>query len=186
MKPQLRWAYHNQLCDRPGIKTSLRHITSGQFANKKAAVGYREASSFPTVPSTWSGQPVPDATTLLFKYTFRGDAYRDGDVDLDDIGRYSLNFTGELGGSGPKVWWDGDWDYDGDLDFEDAGIRSLNFTGELGGGGLGPMLGGEGFSSSHGGDGALESQVFQIIDQMQQSDEPELLVAELMKLLGVG
>jgi hypothetical protein len=63
----------------------------------------------------------------------------------------------------------------------------VNFTGELGGGGLNMMFGGEGFASSLGGDDrSLESQVFQIIDQMSNSDEPALLVAELVKLLGVG
>jgi hypothetical protein len=56
-------------------------------------------------------------------------------VDLDDVGRWSTNFTGELGGTNAsKVWYDGDWDHDGDVDLDDVGFWSVNFTGELGGG----------------------------------------------------
>jgi hypothetical protein len=65
-----------------------------------------------------------------------GDADVDGDVDLDDVGAWAVNFTGELGGTGPTFifWYQGDWDYDGDVDLDDVGRWSQNFTGELGGG----------------------------------------------------
>jgi hypothetical protein len=123
-----------------GIITSQPTVLSGPLAGKAAAVGYGEASALPGgTPSTFAGQPV-DATTVVLKYTLSGDTQLDGDVDLDDIGPWSTNFTGELGGGGgaTKVWAEGDWDYDGDVDLDDAGKWSVNFTGELGGGGLGP------------------------------------------------
>jgi hypothetical protein len=56
-----------------------------------------------------------------------------------DIGAWAVNFTGELGGTGTKVWTEGDWDYDGDVDGVDAGLWATAFSGELGGGGLGSM-----------------------------------------------
>jgi hypothetical protein len=70
----------------------------------------------------------------VIQYTFTGDADLDGDVDLEDIGEWSINFTGELGGDGPKYWFEGDWDYDGDVDLDDVRHWSTNFTGELGAG----------------------------------------------------
>ena len=39
---------------------------------------------------------------MVIKYTLGGDADLDGDVDLDDVGIWSVNFTGELGGASPS------------------------------------------------------------------------------------
>jgi hypothetical protein len=76
-------------------------------------------------------------TNMLIRHTLDGDADLDRDVDLDDVGRWSVNFTGELGGSGTKSWTQGDWDFDDDADLDDVGKWGINFTGELGGGGAG-------------------------------------------------
>jgi hypothetical protein len=85
-------------------------------------------------PTTIGPFNIAPGDTLL-RYTLDGDADLDTDVDLDDVGRWSINFTGELGGVGAsKVWVEGDWDYDGDADLDDVGKWSVNFTGELGGG----------------------------------------------------
>jgi hypothetical protein len=123
VKAQIRSAYAGGLWNGTGITTLLSEITTGPFAGKTAALGYE----------------VGDTSTSI-KYTFAGDAQLDGDVDLDDVGPWSTNFTGELGGSAgaTKVWSQGDWDYDGDVDLDDVGKWSVNFTGELGGNGLGP------------------------------------------------
>jgi len=76
------------------------------------------------------------------KYTYYGDADLDGDADGVDIGKWAVNFTGELGGgaSATKGWSQGDWDYDGDVDGVDAGLWATDFTGELGGDGLGALV----------------------------------------------
>jgi hypothetical protein len=71
-----------------------------------------------------------DASTVLIKYTDAGDANLDGDVDLDDVGIWSQNFTGALA-AGSKTWFQGDWDHDGDVDLDDVGKWSVNFTGVL-------------------------------------------------------
>jgi hypothetical protein len=72
------------------------------------------------------------------------------------VGKWSTNFTGELGGGAgaTKLWVQGDWDYDGDADLDDVGKWSTNFTGELGGTGLGSPAGttlylGDAISSLH-------------------------------------
>src|SRR4029077_13547030 len=83
--------------------------------------------------TTFAGQTV-DATSILIKYTYAGDADLDGDADGVDIGAWATNLTGELGGAGSQVWTQGDWDYDGDVDGVDAGLWAQAFTGELGGG----------------------------------------------------
>jgi len=59
-----------------------------------------------------------------------------------DIGKWSTNFTGDLGGGAgaTMTWAQGDWDYDGDVDGVDAGLWSTAFTGDLGGGGLGGIV----------------------------------------------
>ena len=83
-----------------------------------------------------------DSTSVLIKFTYAGDADLDGDADGVDIGKWAINFTGELGG-GPtatRVWSQGDWDYDGDVDGVDAGLWATTFTGELGGNGLGSVV----------------------------------------------
>jgi autotransporter-associated beta strand protein len=82
----------------------------------------------------------PDATSVLIKFTYAGDADLDGDADGVDIGAWATNFTGELGGTGSMVWTQGDWDYDGDVDGVDAGLWAQAFTGELGGNGLGDVV----------------------------------------------
>jgi hypothetical protein len=107
-------------------------ITSSWADADTQAIGYAEASELSTIPAIFGGGV--DDTSVLIRLTRYGDADLDGDVDLDDVGKWSLNFTGELGGAGSKLWHEGDWDYDGDVDLDDVGKWSLNFTGELGGG----------------------------------------------------
>jgi hypothetical protein len=141
IKAQIKQAYNSGAWDMPGITTAMSDITTGPFAGKTAGLGYSEASALPGSPTEFGGQTI-DATAVVIKYTFEGDAQLDGDVDLDDVGPWSVNFTGELGGGAgaTKVWGQGDWDNDGDVDLDDVGKWSTNFTGELGGTGLGSTL----------------------------------------------
>jgi hypothetical protein len=98
------------------------------LADASHGLGYAEA-----------GAPV--GGSVLVEFTVFGDADLDADVDLDDVGQWAVNFTGDLGGIGAdKFWFEGDWDYDGDVDLDDVGKWSTNFTGELGGSGAGSVL----------------------------------------------
>jgi hypothetical protein len=78
----------------------------------------------------------------LVKLTYLADADLDGDVDLDDVGRWAPNYTG-AGGSTAKTWTQFDTDYDGDVDLDDVGKWAPNYTGAGGGGfQLAPLPGG--------------------------------------------
>jgi hypothetical protein len=60
-----------------------------------------------------------------------GDVDGDGDVDNQDIGITTGNFTG-AGGSTAMTWVDGDMDGDGDVDNVDIGMVTGAFTGAIG------------------------------------------------------
>jgi hypothetical protein len=66
---------------------------------------------------TWSGQTI-DATCLLLKYTYIGDANLDGLVDGADYGQIDnwVQFPGSHG------YWNGDFNYDGVIDGADYGL----------------------------------------------------------------
>jgi hypothetical protein len=111
-----------------GIVTSLPEPTPG----KSAALGWAQGDD-PVIAglgNVLSGQSF-DADDTVIKYTYQGDGDLDGDADGDDISRWAVNFTGDLGGDGPVTWTGGDWDFDGDADGDDAGFWAVNFTGSL-------------------------------------------------------
>jgi hypothetical protein len=139
IKGQIKAAYNGGAWNGNGLTTTLGGpILAGPFTGKNAALGYAEATALGS-PASFNGYSI-DNTTLLVKYTFQADADLDGDVDGNDVTRWALNFTGDLGGAGTKVWTEGDWDYDGDVDGNDVTRWALNFSGDLGGGGLGPVF----------------------------------------------
>jgi autotransporter-associated beta strand protein len=142
VKAQIKAAYNGGAWNGNGLTTSLGGtIVGGPFAGKTAALGYAEATQLGS-PTSFNGYSI-DGTTMLVKYTLAGDADLDGDIDPIDVGKWALNFTGDLGGAGTKTWAEGDWDYDGDVDPIDVGKWALNFTGDLGGAGLGPIVVGD-------------------------------------------
>ena len=69
----------------------------------------------------FAGQTV-DATTILVKYTYDGDANLDGRVDADDYG--GIDFNVLL----PRAtdWYNGDFNLDGKIDADDYGV--IDFT----------------------------------------------------------
>jgi hypothetical protein len=85
-------------------------VSSAPSTNRR--LGYADNSAFPVPKTTFAGSSV-DATSILIKFTYSGDADLDGDADGVDIGNWAVNFTDELGGLGSTIWTQGDWDYDG-------------------------------------------------------------------------
>jgi hypothetical protein len=65
----------------------------------------------------WEGQTV-DATTVIVRYTYAGDADLNGYVDAADYG-YIDNYVQFPGTSG---YANGDFNYDGVIDAEDYGM----------------------------------------------------------------
>jgi autotransporter-associated beta strand protein len=119
-----------------GIITSAPEPSPGKTAALGWAQGNDEAVG--GLGNLLSGQAF-DANDTLVKYTYQGDGDLDGDADGDDISRWAVNFTGDLGGAGTKTWTEGDWDYDGDADGDDAGFWAVNFTGTLAAGAPGSL-----------------------------------------------
>ena len=75
-----------------------------------------------------SPSPVdPDATAVLVKYTYYGDADFNGQVDFDDYVRRDLGFNNGTGG-----WINGDFDGNGGVDFDDIALQDLGFNTQAG------------------------------------------------------
>jgi hypothetical protein len=75
--------------------------------------------------ASFAGQSV-DATSLLIKYTYDGDADLDGDVDVADLGALASTWQQE----GP--WTAGDFDYNGTVDVADLGLLASNWQAGVG------------------------------------------------------
>ena len=75
--------------------------------------------------ATFDGQTV-DATTVLVKYTYLGDATLDGQVDVSDLGRLATSWQT----SAP--WSGGDFNYDGFVDVTDLGALATNWQAGVG------------------------------------------------------
>jgi hypothetical protein len=83
--------------------------------------------------TSFMGQAV-DATSVLLRYTWRGDADLDGDVDADDYDVIDNSFVfGPSGGT--YGWWSGDFNGDGKIDGNDYDWIDNAFV--FGGGPLG-------------------------------------------------
>ncbi|MEA2734469.1 MAG: hypothetical protein QOE14_920 [Humisphaera sp.] len=68
----------------------------------------------------FSGQTV-DATSVLVKYTYAGDANLDGIVSADDYSSIDFNF-----GTGASGWNNGDFNYDGIISGDDYSVIDFN------------------------------------------------------------
>jgi hypothetical protein len=98
-------------------------ITSSAAAadlNQTTALAYAEAADLlgltGTATTSWSGQTV-DATSLLVKYTYYGDANFDGQITPDDFSLLDRGRTRGLTG-----WINGDFNYDNVIDNADQAL----------------------------------------------------------------
>jgi hypothetical protein len=91
--------------------TGIISSAAAADAQQRTAIGLVEASALlglsGAATATWSGQTV-DATSLLLKYTWYGDANLDGKVDADDYALIDRGMAAGLTG-----WLNGDFNYDG-------------------------------------------------------------------------
>ncbi|HYO09278.1 MAG TPA: carbohydrate-binding protein [Tepidisphaeraceae bacterium] len=102
-----------------GIAGSIRE---GRIASSSAtgvtAVGLSEASTALGISGTqtklFAGHSV-DATSVLLKYTYAGDANLSGRVDGDDY----FVIDSKVTSAGAWGWWNGDFDYTGKLTGDD-------------------------------------------------------------------
>jgi hypothetical protein len=98
-------------------------ITSAANGNL-TTLGVAEASQVLDLAANqtalFAGETV-DATAVLVKYTYGGDANLDGKLNVDDYGRIDSSIG--LVASG---WFNGDFNYDGKIDVDDYGVIDSN------------------------------------------------------------
>jgi hypothetical protein len=91
-----------------------------------------EAAASLTLPATqtalWSGRTV-DASAVLIKYTYGGDANLDGRINVDDYGQIDFN----IGEPDPLLsYFIGDFNLDGKINVDDYGIIDFNVGAQTG------------------------------------------------------
>jgi hypothetical protein len=115
IRSQLVSGYHGGAWDGPGIDSS------SAAADSSTAVGYAEASQvLGPAGGTFAGASA-DATSILLRLTYCGDANLDGMVDVTDLGRLATNWQTAAD------WSDGDFNYDHFVDVTDLGALATNW-----------------------------------------------------------
>jgi autotransporter-associated beta strand protein len=124
---QIKSAYANGSWTGNGIASST--AAGNATSPHKTAIGYGEASVvLGGSGGTFIGQTV-DATAVLLRHTYAGDANLDGKVDTLDFNSLAANFGGSS-----KVWTQADFNYDGVVDTLDFNFLASNFGQQLAGG----------------------------------------------------
>lgn len=110
----------------PGIVSS----TAAADAQQRTAIGYIEASQLlglsGATTATWYGQTV-DATSVLLKYTWYGDANFDGKINADDYALLDRGYAKGLTG-----WVNGDFNYDNVVNSADYLLIDRIYTQQTG------------------------------------------------------
>jgi predicted carbohydrate-binding protein with CBM5 and CBM33 domain len=98
-------------------------VSSVAATNSRMGVGVVEASSIGS-PSTFLGTGI-DSSTVIARYTFKGDADVNGIVNFDDL----LALAQRYNTAG--TWRNGDSNYDGTINFDDLLALAQNYNGSL-------------------------------------------------------
>jgi hypothetical protein len=106
-----------------GVYSASANASSGLHA-----LGVAEANDVLGITggqtAAFSGQTV-DATCVLVKFTYGGDANLDGSVGFADLVRVAQNYNSATGGT----WAGGDFTHDGRVDFADLVVLAQNYGG---------------------------------------------------------
>lgn len=139
----------------------INSATAAANASKTTALGFGESSDvLGPDGGVFSGITV-DATAVLVKYTWYGDAQLDGMVDITDLGRLATNW--QMAGN----WEQGDFDYSNFVDITDLGLLATNWQAGVGG----PLFAG----------GPDPEQAF--LDGIEKLDLSEDEIAKLLDML---
>jgi hypothetical protein len=98
---------------RPDALAGLTTLAVAEAADVRGVMGSQT--------TLFSGQTV-DATTVVVKYTYGGDANLDGVVSGDDFSAIDFN----AGGQGSNGWYNGDFNYDGVIGGDDYSAIDFN------------------------------------------------------------
>lgn len=113
----------------PTGPVSTARITSSLAAAdpNRFGLGYAEGSELPDAGAGLRQffREAADNTTVLVRYTYRGDANLDGKVDIDDFGQLAARFNSS------GRWSQGDFDNNGSVDIDDFAMLAGNFNQQL-------------------------------------------------------
>ena len=126
-----------------GITSSIAQEVTTTLAVAEAAdvLGLSGADT-----ATWYGQTV-DATTVLVKYTWGGDADLNGELNGDDYFYLDSNILANQAGANNASFHNGDFDYNGELNGDDYFILDSNILFASGQIMAGSGAGGSGFAA---------------------------------------
>jgi hypothetical protein len=99
-------------------------IVSSSATGNLTTLGVADAGELFSISGTQThlfGDESIDATSVLVKYTYSGDANLDGKIDIDDYGRVDVSE-----GVGASGWFNGDFNYDGTINVDDYAIIDVN------------------------------------------------------------
>jgi hypothetical protein len=127
------------------LPTVASYVTGGQLisskanadASGKAGVGFAQASQIGIADGgSFMGKPA-DASSIVARYTLKGDATLDGIVDSNDFSAIANNFNGSA-----NSWAQGDFNNDGVANALDFNLLATNYGSPLPGGDVSaPSLG---------------------------------------------
>jgi hypothetical protein len=128
--------------------------------NHNATLGLLEAAEYGA--ATFDGQAL-DATMVLVKYTYYGDAQFNGRVNFDDYVRIDNGFNNHLTG-----WLNGDFNANGVVNFDDYVLIDLAFNTQSGI--LGPGGGGGTWADVAQMDHFSTDYMYYLIDALHEHD----------------
>jgi hypothetical protein len=107
---------HGGAWDGSGVRSSSATASVGLGYAENAVLGL----------SSFAGETV-DATSILVKYTYDGDANLDGMVDLRDLYQLAAHWR-----SATDTWFCGDFNYDNYVDVHDLTLLAINWQAGVG------------------------------------------------------
>jgi hypothetical protein len=103
--------------------TGLTSTAAKKNLNHNTTLGAMEATDYAAVHGGSFDGISPDATAVLVKYTYYGDANFDGTVNFDDYVRTDVGFNTNLTG-----WSNGDFNSSGNVNFDDYVLIDIAFN----------------------------------------------------------
>lgn len=151
------------------LLSSGRIITSAT-ATAPARLGYADNAVLGL--STFGNHAV-DASSLLVKFTYEGDANLDGQVDVTDLGALATNWQTNA------PWTGGDFNYDDFVDVTDLGMLATDWQAGVGNP-LNPQLPSSGGGDDAGGSGD-DGGFMSIVQDLGLSDKE---LSDILAVLG--
>jgi hypothetical protein len=102
-----------------GAQTGAGIVSSTAAADPTHAIGIAEASDLAAIPAIFG---TVDSTTVLLRYTYKGDANIDGAVNFADLVLLAQNYNLA------SRWFKGDFNYSGVTDFADLVSLAQNYN----------------------------------------------------------